>query len=107
MRFSLGRLATLAAVLLPFAFALPADLKIRNAAATDVVPDSYIIVYKNDVAGPSIMAHENSISSMISKRGASYTGIGAKYSMDGFKGYQIHADSATIQAIAASPEVYH
>jgi hypothetical protein len=107
MRFpTIGSLATLAAVLLPAAFAAPTHHhKIRNADAKDVIPNSYIIVYKDNVAAPAIAAHESTISSMISKRDSSFAGIGAKYNMSSFKGYQVEADSATIAQIAAAPEV--
>jgi Peptidase inhibitor I9 len=103
---SIGSLATLAALLLPFALAAPTHHhKIRNADAKDVIPNSYIIVYKDIVAALAIAAHESSISSMISKWDAQFAGIGAKYNMSSFEGYQVEADSATIAQIAAAPEV--
>jgi hypothetical protein len=107
MRFpTVGSLATLAAVLLPFAFAAPTHHhKIRNGNAKDVIPNSYIIVYKDNIAAPAIAAHESTISSMISKRDSQFAGIGAKYNMSSFKGYQVEADSAMIAQIAAAPEV--
>ena len=102
----LVKLAALAAVVAPV-FAAPAPhaghLKIRNIDATDVVPDSYIVVYKNDVDAATIESHEQAISSMLSKRDTD--GIGATYAMDLLKGYQVNADSATIAEIAAKPEV--
>jgi hypothetical protein len=110
MRFpTLARLVTLAAVLLPVVFAAPADqatyLKIRNAEARDVIPNSYIIVYKEGVSSAAIAAHESSISSALKKRASTMQGIGPKWDMTSFKGYQIEADAATIQQIAAAPEV--
>jgi subtilisin family serine protease len=47
----------------------------------------------------------DSVSTMISKRASTLTGIGATYDLDGFKGFQVAADSATINEIANSPEV--
>ncbi|TVY45862.1 Subtilisin-like protease [Lachnellula occidentalis] len=100
------KLAALAAVIAPV-FAAPAPhpghLKIRNNDANDVVPDSYIIVFNNDIDAATIESHEKSISSMLSRRDTD--GIGAKYTMDLLKGYQINANAATIAEIAAKPEV--
>ncbi|TVY55123.1 Subtilisin-like protease 2, partial [Lachnellula cervina] len=102
----LVKLAALAAVITS-CFAAPAPhaglLKIRNIDATDVVPDSYIVVYKNDIDAATIESHEKSITSMLLRRDTH--GIGATYTMDLLKGYQINADSATIAEIAAKPEV--
>lgn len=97
------RLAALAAVL-PAIFAAPAPhLKIRNPEVADVVPDSYIVVYNDDVNSTMIASHVASISSMLSRR--DLTGIGATYDMDMLKGYQVTADPSAIAEIAASPEV--
>jgi hypothetical protein len=102
-----AKLAALAAVAAPFVFAAPAPhaghLKIRNADVTDVVPDSYIVVYHNDINATAIAAHVDTVSSMLSKRDTD--GIGATYDLSELKGYQVQADSATIAEIAASPEV--
>lgn len=104
-----AKLAALAAVAVPFVFAAPAPhpghLKIRNMEATDVVPDSYIVVYHNDINATAIAAHVNSVSSLLSKRDTA--GIGATYDLNELKGYQVEADSSTIAEIAASPEVCH
>jgi hypothetical protein len=103
-----AKLATLAAFLLPLAVGAPTpdlNLKIRNPHATDIVADSYIIVYNKDVTAAEISSHVETVESSISKRG-SHSGIGAKYNFNGFKGYSVHADAATIGAIAASPEVH-
>ncbi|CZR55531.1 probable alkaline protease (oryzin) [Phialocephala subalpina] len=100
------RLAALAAVI-PAIFAAPTPsahhLKIRNIEATDVIPDSYIVVYNDDVNTTMVASHLASISSILSKRDEN--GIGATYDMDLFKGYQVTADEAAIAEIAASPEV--
>ncbi|KAF8849436.1 putative cuticle-degrading protease [Acephala macrosclerotiorum] len=100
------RLAALAAVI-PAIFAARAPsahhLKIRNIDATDVVPDSYIVVYNDDVNTTMVASHMASISSILSRR--DLTGIGATYDMDSLKGYQVTADEVTIAEIAASPEV--
>ena len=102
----LTKLAALAAAIIPV-FAAPGPhaghLKIRNADATDVVPNSWIVVYHNDVNASAITAHEQSISSILSRRDTD--GIGATYSLELLKGYQVTADAATIADIAAAPEV--
>ncbi|TVY81643.1 Subtilisin-like protease [Lachnellula suecica] len=103
----LAKLAALAAVVAPFVFAAPAThpgvLKIRNIDATDVVPDSYIVVYNNDITAAAAAAHVESLSSLLSKRDTD--GIGATYDMSALKGYQVQADADTIAEIAASPDV--
>lgn len=100
----LGRLAALAAIL-PAVFAAPApvNLKIRNLEARDVVKDSYIVVYNNDVNATVFEASIAQVSSLLSKRDAA--GIGATYDIGTFKGYQVTADTATLAEIAASPDV--
>ncbi|RDL33329.1 Subtilisin-like protein [Venustampulla echinocandica] len=100
----LAKLAALAAVIAPLVFAAPAsNLKVRNSDATNVVPDSYIVVYNDQVSAATAASHIDRVSSLISKRDTD--GIGATYDMDLLKGYQITADEDTIQQIAASPEV--
>jgi Peptidase inhibitor I9 len=109
MRFNIRNIATLAALLLPVVFSAPvapdANLKIRNAGATDVIPNSYIVVYKDGVSAAEIAAHESAVSSTIGKQESPMSGIGSKWDMETFKGYQIEADAATIQQIADSPVV--
>jgi subtilisin family serine protease len=102
------RLAAIAAVVAPAIFAAPTPsaphLKIRNPEATDVVPDSYIVVYNSDINATSIETHLSSVSALISRR-RDVGGIGATYDLSTLKGYQVTADAATIAEIAASPEV--
>lgn len=111
MMFSyVGKLAAVAALALPLVFGAPAPahpLKIRNLSATDVVKDSYIVVYNSDVTAAAITSHEESINSLISKRDSLLHAAGIKttYDLDDFKAYHVIADSATIATIAASPEV--
>ena len=55
----LTRFIALAAAIAPV-FGAPAPahyLKIRNPLAADVVPDSYIVVYNNDVDSTMISSH--------------------------------------------------
>lgn len=111
MKFGAAIIA-LAATLLPAVLGAPtpaADLKIRNIEARDVVPDSYIVVLKSDLADEDYEASINTASHIVTKRapgsGRKHRGVGAKYKLGNFKGYQIDADSATIGEIAASPEV--
>lgn len=97
------RLAALAAVL-PAIFAAPAPhLKIRNSHITDVVPDSYIVVYNSGINSTAIASHVSSVTSLLARR--DLTGIGATYDLDYLKGYQVTADAAALAEIAASPEV--
>jgi len=104
----LGKIVAVAALAVPMVFSAPTHhLKIRNPLAVDVVPDSYIVVYNSDVSAETITSHIESISSLIARRDStqSNSGIGATYDLEEFKGYQVLADSATIAAIAATPEV--
>ncbi|KAJ5037329.1 uncharacterized protein L3040_007505 [Drepanopeziza brunnea f. sp. 'multigermtubi'] len=104
----IGKLVALAAVVVPAVFAAPApapaNLKIRNLEARDVVKDSYIVVYNPAVEADIFEASIAEVSSLISKRAVA-GGIGAKYTIGDFKGYQITADTATLAEIAASPDV--
>lgn len=101
----LGRLAALAALVAPIVFAAPApaNLKIRNVDARDVVKDSYIVVYQKDISAAAFSTHVEEVKSLTSKREVG--GIGATYDIGNFKGYQITADAATLGEIAASPDV--
>lgn len=102
-----AKIAALAAIVLPFVLGAPTSthhVKIRNADATDVVADSYIVVYNKDVSAEVISSHVENVNSLISKRDTS-AGIGATYEISDFKGYQVSADLETINAIASSPEV--
>ena len=104
----LTKLAALAAIVGPLVFGAPTPahhLKIRNPLAEDVVQDSYIVVYNTDVNVSMVTQHMDSVSTMISKRSSTLVGIGATYDLDDFKGFQVAADSATINEIASSPEV--
>jgi len=104
----LTRLAGLAALAVPLVFAAPAQhLKIRNALTTDVVPDSYIVVYDSDITAAAIKSHVESVAVLISrKRSDTPAGLQTTYDLDDFKGYHVLADSATIATIADSPEVW-
>ncbi|KAG4434068.1 Subtilisin-like protease 2 [Cadophora sp. M221] len=100
----LGRLAALAALVAPiFAAPAPANLKIRNVDARDVVKDSYIVVYQKDISAAAFSTHVEEVKSLTSKREVG--GVGATYDIGNFKGYQITADAATLGEIAASPDV--
>lgn len=106
----LAKIAALAAVVAPLVFAAPTaapahHFKIRNPLAENVVKDSYIVVYNGDVNATMVAQHLHSVSAMISKRASTLTGIGPTYDLDDFKGFQVSADSATINEIANSPEV--
>lgn len=107
----LARIAGVAALALPLVFGAPApsaqQLKIRNPAATEVVPNSYIVVYEKDVAAETISSHISNVEGLLSKRKRDFTegGIAATYDIGEFKGYAVTADEATIAEIAATPEV--
>ncbi len=111
-------LIVLAATLLPFTFAAPVEqagaapnplLKIRNLEARDVIADNYIVVYHSDLVNATALdAAVASIDSIVTKRkvgGKKHRGVRAKYNLDGFRGYAIEADAATIGEIVAKPEV--
>lgn len=101
----LAKLAALAAVL-PAVFAVPTTpphLKIRNPMERDVVKNSYIVVYNDDVNKTMRTQHISSINSLLSKR-AAVGGIGAKWELPTLHGFQVTADAATIAEIADSPE---
>ncbi|KAH6663220.1 putative cuticle-degrading protease [Halenospora varia] len=101
----LTKLAALAALIVPL-LAAPTNphLKIRNFQSTDVVEDSYIVVYKPDITADVISSHVASVSASIARRDTT-SGIGATYDLPLLKGYQVSADAATIAEIAAKPEV--
>ena len=89
----------------PVAEAAPVNLKIRNIEARDVIQDSYIVVYKEDIADDVLDAGIASANSILTKRAkggkGNHRGVGQKYKIGNFKGYQIDADEDTIASIAA------
>lgn len=109
MKFSQSLIA-LAACFLPLIAAAPVEAqhtKLRNPTAQDIIPDSYIVVFNKDVNDADIESEFASVNRILSKRSSSHKGLGAKYNIPGFRGYQIHTDSANINEIAASPLVSH
>lgn len=111
MKFTQSFLA-LAATFLPLIAGAPltdeAHLKIRSPAPENVIPNSYIVVFNKDIEDEAIESEFASVNSILSKRSSTHKGIGNKYNLADFKGYQIETDSATIGEIASSPGVsYH
>lgn len=112
MQFTKSLIA-LAACFLPLIAGAPTpepnpELKIRNIDARDVIPDSYIVVYKKGIEGAAFEAEIANVNAILTKRDSkSHRGIGTKYNLADFKGYQIETDAATIGTIATSPEVNH
>lgn len=103
MLFSKSLIA-LAACFLPL-IASAAELQLRNAAAKNVAADSYIVVYKDidDSTFESEMFDVRSF--LMRKRDTTFKGLGHKYKMSKFKGYQIEADMDTVNKISKSPNV--
>ncbi|CAL3972326.1 unnamed protein product [Diplocarpon coronariae] len=100
----LGRLAALAAAIAPAVLAAPTgDLKIVNTNAANVIQDSYIVVYNDDVSMETFEASMNEHKSRFSKRDT--TVIGGSFAIKNFKGYQVKADTSTLAEIVASPHV--
>ncbi|KAL5354869.1 Subtilisin-like protease 3 [Pseudogymnoascus australis] len=95
-------LVALAACFLPLI--VSAELKLRNAAATNVAADSYIVVY-NDIDDSTFEAEMFNVNSFLSKRDSTFRGLGHKYKMSNFKGYQIEADMDTVDRLSQSPHV--
>lgn len=104
-------LVALAAAFLPFIVAAPvtdqAHVKIRNPTAQNVIPNSYIVVFNKDIEAEDVESEFASVNAILSKRSSTHKGIGNKYNIANFKGYQIETDTATIGEIASSPLVSH
>ncbi|ELR07576.1 Subtilisin-like protease 1 [Pseudogymnoascus destructans] len=107
MKFSQSLIA-LAACFLPLIAAAPVEAqhaKIRSPRAQDIIPDSYIVVFNKGVNDADIESEFSSVSRILSKRRSAHKGVGHKYNITGFKGYQIETDTGSIGEIAASPLV--
>ncbi|OBT71767.1 hypothetical protein VF21_09409 [Pseudogymnoascus sp. 05NY08] len=107
MKFSQSLIA-LAACFLPLIAAAPVEAqnaKIRSPGAQAIIPDSYIVVFNKGANDADIESEFASVSRILSKRSSAHKGVGHKYSITGFKGYQIETDTASIGEIAASPLV--
>ncbi|KFY93052.1 hypothetical protein V498_04585 [Pseudogymnoascus sp. VKM F-4517 (FW-2822)] len=109
MKFSQSLIA-LAACFLPLITAAPVEAqnaKIRSPGTQDIIPDSYIVVFNKGVNDADIESEFASVSRILSKRSSTqaHKGVGHKYNITGFKGYQIHTDTASIGEIASSPLV--
>ncbi|KFY17905.1 hypothetical protein V492_00302 [Pseudogymnoascus sp. VKM F-4246] len=98
-------LVALAACFLPLIVSAT-ELKIRNAAATNVAPDSYIVVYKEDIDDSTFESEMTNVHSLLlGKRDSVFKGLGHKYKMPNFKGYQIETDMETVNTLSQSPHV--
>ncbi|KFY44796.1 hypothetical protein V494_01321 [Pseudogymnoascus sp. VKM F-4513 (FW-928)] len=107
MKFTQNLIA-LAACFLPLIAGAPTTqlhAKVQNPHAQNVVPDSYIVVFKKDIDSATIESEYASVNQILSRRDFAHKGIGSKYDLEHFKGYQIEADVATIGHIASSPQV--
>jgi hypothetical protein len=97
----LAQLAALAAII-PAIIAAPTTsspphLKIRNPMERDVVKNSYIVVYNDEVNKTMRASHIAGISSLLGKRAVG--GIGAEWSLPTLKGFQVIADSPEVRSI--------
>lgn len=102
---SIISLSSLASTLLPLlAVAAPTKHGV-NIPTHDVVPNSYIVVYKHNITDKAIAAHIHSVSNILSKRDSTFAGIGNQFTMHGFKGYQIETDNVTVAQINDTAEV--
>ncbi|PBP16322.1 cuticle-degrading serine protease [Diplocarpon rosae] len=101
----LARLAALAAVVAPAVLAAPTgnNLKISNMDAINVVPDSYIIVYHEDVPMETFHASMDQVKDMFSQRDT--TTMGGSFAIGTLKGYHVTAQEADLAEIVASPHV--
>ena len=108
------RWAALAVALLPFGYAAPltGNVKLANAGAANTIPNSYIVVLKNDVAPAAIESHQEKIkafhASQVQVSTAAtppFPGIVTTYNMANLKGYHAQVDAATLAEIAKQPEV--
>ncbi|KFY98087.1 hypothetical protein V498_01683 [Pseudogymnoascus sp. VKM F-4517 (FW-2822)] len=107
MKFTQNLIA-LAACFLPLIAGAPTTQlhsKVQNPHAQNVVPNSYIVVFKKDIDSATIESEYASVNQILSRRDSAHKGIGSKYDLEHFKGYQIEADVATIGHIASSPQV--
>jgi hypothetical protein len=98
----------LAACFLPLIAGAPTEqpaLKLRNADATNVVPNSYVVVYKDNMDTSTYESEMSSVNALLSKRDSTFAGVGHKYNMEKFKGYQIETDPDTLSKISESPQV--
>lgn len=101
-------LIALAACFLPLIAGAPTEQqvpKLRNAGATNTLPNSYLVVYKKEVDDLAFESEMSSVSDFLSKRDSTFKGVGHKYKMQDFKGYQIEADTETLTKISESPQV--
>ncbi|KAL5348785.1 Subtilisin-like protease 2 [Pseudogymnoascus australis] len=100
--------AAVAACLLPLiagASAPEPHLKVINKNAQDAIPNSYIVVFNKDIDSSTAESEIAYVDTILSNLVSPYKGIGSNYDLGDFKGYQIEADTATINKIATSPQV--
>lgn len=107
-RFSTLLFVTLSLLNLAASFSIPED-----AVEGDVIPNSYIVVMKEDIAPEVISRHETWVSNSsviarrLMKRGRrrSLAGLRRRYRLGKLKGYTGEFDSQTVEEIKARPEV--
>lgn len=104
----LGKLLSLSLAVLPLAQAAPIH---KAADAEDVIPNSYIVVMKDDLTSETFDNHRNWVSNIHTRGGISRRvrgtehGVRRTYDFGSLKGYAGIFDEDTIQSIANTPDV--
>lgn len=87
-------------------------LRVSNSGASDLIPDKYIVVLKDELTDAQVAQHESRIArfhrnSARDLSGAASHGLKSKFKFrkSGFQGYSGGFDKATLQEILKSPEV--
>lgn len=83
----------------PLAAAPSIAASVINNAATNVVQDSYIIVYKQNLNSSFMATHDKKINGLAKGPG------GTGFDFNGFRGYHVLANKTSLQSILALPGV--
>lgn len=81
------------------------SLNISNPQATNVIPNSYIVVYKPTTSNDEMKQHLSYVNHALSKRDSNANGVGTTYNFNNFKGYHIQANKSLVATILKMAEV--
>ena len=93
----------------PISFALTLFLTSVHAIGSllgvdhpDVVPDSYIVVFKNDISNDALSSHRKQTDELLSQTGDFQR---SDFDIGSFRGYHLRASKSVAERLAESDEV--
>jgi len=65
---------------------------VSNAAASNIIPNRYIVVYNNNATDEAVKLHQASVMTTMRKRGLGFSSKMSTFSMAGWRGMSMEAE---------------